>query len=97
MHEAVYKRPEILNGDEFVAYGKETNNANIRDFGGRDNHYDALLNKSNFTHVHNLTATGGNGKTNYRASLNYKKNDGMIRNTSRETINGSIAVNHRAF
>ena len=76
MHEAVYKRPEILNGDEFVAYGKETNNANIRDFGGRDNHYDALLNKSNFTHVHNLTATGGNGKTNYRASLNYKKNDG---------------------
>ena len=31
-----------------------------------------------------LTATGGNGKTNYRASLNYKKNDGMIRNTSRE-------------
>ena len=54
MHEAVYKRPEILNGDEFVAYGKETNNANIRDFGGRDNHYDALLNKSNFGTVANI-------------------------------------------
>lgn len=53
MHEAVYKRPDILNGDEFVAYGKQTNNANIRDFGGRDDHYDQLLNKNNITHVHN--------------------------------------------
>ncbi len=36
-------------------------------------------------------------RTNYRASFKLQKNDGMIRNTSRETINGSIAVNHRAF
>ena len=36
MHEAVYKRPEILNGDQFVAYGKETNNANIRDLVDKD-------------------------------------------------------------
>ena len=97
MHEAVYKRPDILNGDEFVAYGKETNNSNLKDFGGRDDHYDMLLNKNNFTHVHNLTATGGNDKMNYRASLNYKKNQGIAQMTDRETINGSLAVNHKAF
>lgn len=97
MHEAVYKRPDILNGDEFVAYGKETGNENIRDFGGRDDHYDMLLNKNNITHVHNLTATGGNGSMNYRASLNYKKNQGIAQKTDRETINGSLAVNHKAF
>lgn len=97
MHESVYKRPEILNGDEFVAYGKQTNNSNIKDYGGRDDHYDMLLNKNNFTNVHNLTATGGNVNMNYRASLNYKKNEGIAIKTDRETINGSIAVNHRAF
>lgn len=97
MHEAVYKRPNILNGEEFLAYGKETNNPNLVDFGGRDDHYDLLLNKNNITHVHNLTATGGNGSMNYRASLNYKKNQGIAQKTNRETINGSLAVNHKAF
>lgn len=97
MHEAVYKRPDILSGDEFVAYGKQTNNSNLKDFGGRDDHYDLLLNKSNITHVHNLTATGGSASMNYRASLNYKKNEGIAQKTGRETINGSLAVNHKAF
>ncbi len=97
MNEQVAKRPDILSAQEFVDYGKSTNNDRIRDFGGRDDAYDLLLNKNNISHVHNLTATGGNNKMNYRASLNYRKNDGMVQNSGRETINGAIAVNHRGF
>lgn len=97
MNEQVAKRPEILTADEFLAYGKETNNGNIKDFGGREDAYDLLLNKGNFSHVHNLSATGGNSKMNYRASLNYRKNEGIAINNNRETINGSVAVNHRSF
>lgn len=97
MHEGVYKRPDILTAEEFVDYGKRTNNAVIKDFGGRDDAYDMLLNKNNFSHVHNITATGGNANMNYRASLNYKKNESMAIKVGRETINGSLAVNHRAL
>lgn len=97
MNEQVAKRPDILSAQEFADYGKATNNERIRDFGGRDDAYDLLLNKGNITHVHNLTATGGNNKMNYRASLNYRKNEGIVINSDRETINGAIAVNHRSM
>ncbi|MDR2859201.1 MAG: TonB-dependent receptor [Mediterranea sp.] len=94
MHEGVYKRPDILSADEFVAYGKQTNSTVIKDFGARTDAYDMLLNNDNLTHVHNLTATGGTSSMNYRASLNYKKNEGIAIATKRETINSSLAVNH---
>jgi TonB-linked SusC/RagA family outer membrane protein len=97
MHEAVYKRPDILTGDEFADYGRQTNSTVIKDFGGREDAYDLLLNKDNFSHVHNLTASGGTSTMNYRASLNYKKNEGMALATNRETVNGSIALNHWAL
>ena len=97
MNEQVAKRPDILTAQEFADYAKSTGNERIHDFGGREDAYDQLLNKNNITHVHNLTATGGNNKMSYRASLNYRKNQGIVINSDRETINGAIAVNHRSF
>jgi TonB-linked SusC/RagA family outer membrane protein len=94
MHEGVYKRPDILSGQEFVDYGKQTNSTVIKDFGARDVAYDLLLNEDNLTHVHNLTATGGTTAMNYRASLNYRNYEGIAIATRRETINGALAVNH---
>jgi TonB-linked SusC/RagA family outer membrane protein len=94
MHESVYKRPDILSGQEFVDYGKQTNSTVIKDFGARDEAYELLLNKDNLTHVHNLTATGGTSTMNYRASLNYRNYEGIAIATERETINGALAVNH---
>lgn len=97
MNEQVAKRPDILTAQAFADYGKSTGNDRIRDFGGREDAYDLLLNKNNISHIHNLTATGGNNQMSYRASLNYRKNQGIVINSDRETINGSIAVNHRSF
>jgi TonB-linked SusC/RagA family outer membrane protein len=97
MHEGVYKRPDILSGQEFVDYGKRTNSAVIKDFGARDVAYDLLLNNDNFTHVHNLTATGGTNAMNYRASLSYRNYEGIAIGTKRETINGALALNHWAL
>jgi TonB-linked SusC/RagA family outer membrane protein len=96
-HEGVYKRPDILTGQEFVDYGKQTNSTVIKDFGARDDAYDLLLNKDNLTHVHNLTATGGTSTMNYRASLNYRNYEGIAIATQRETVNGSLALNHWSF
>ncbi len=61
MHEAVYKRPGNLKWRRVrrLWQGNQRQYPTLVD---RINHYDALLNKSNFTHVHNFTATGGNGK-----------------------------------
>jgi TonB-linked SusC/RagA family outer membrane protein len=94
MREGVYKRPDILSGQEFVDYGKQTGSTVIKDFGARDEAYELLLNKDNLTHVHNLTATGGTSSMNYRASVNYRNYEGMAVATQRETVNGALAVNH---
>jgi TonB-linked SusC/RagA family outer membrane protein len=93
-HEGIYKRPDILSGQEFVDYGKQTGSTVIKDFGAREDAYELLMNKNNFTHVHNLTATGGTSSMNYRASLNYRNYEGIALSTQRETVNGALAVNH---
>jgi TonB-linked SusC/RagA family outer membrane protein len=91
------KKPDVLTAEEFVNYGKKTNNAKIVDKGGRDNAYSELLNTSNFSQSHNLTASGGNSQSNYRASINYINLDGIVINTGRESKNISFAANQKAL
>ena len=42
---------------------------------------------------HNLAFTGGNGTTNFRASLGYKNQDGIIISTNNEVLTGRVNVN----
>jgi len=93
----VAKRPNVLTAAEFVDYGKRTNNSLIVDKGGRDDAYSELLNTANFTQSHNLTASGGNSQSNYRASVNYKNAEGIAINTGRESKNIALAANHKAL
>lgn len=46
------------------------------------------------THVHNLTIRGGNSKTNYLASANYRALQGIFRKSDNNTFTGRIDVNH---
>lgn len=46
------------------------------------------------TQVHNLTIRGGNSKTNYLASANYRALQGIFRKSDNNTFTGRIDVNH---
>jgi len=96
-HDMIAKKPDILTAEEYLQYAEDTNNTVIKDYGGRDDVYDALLNKSNFSHSHNISASGGTAKGNYRASIGYRKSEGLAITTEREQVTARLSVNQSAF
>jgi TonB-linked SusC/RagA family outer membrane protein len=46
------------------------------------------------THINNLTFRGGNSKTNYLASVNYRYLEGIFKKSDNITFTGRIDVNH---
>jgi iron complex outermembrane receptor protein len=47
--------------------------------------------------VHNLSMSGGNDKTTYRASINFRKGEGVAINTGYTQLNGSIKLSQKAM
>ena len=46
------------------------------------------------SHTHNLTLQGGNGQTNYTASLNYRDWEGIFKRSNNHQVTGRIDINH---
>lgn len=90
----VDKKPDYLKPDEFrslIGNGLISDN---QDLGTSTDLYDDLINKNNLSQYHNLSASGGDAKTNYRASLFYNDAQGIAKENGREQFGGRIGVNH---
>lgn len=48
-------------------------------------------------HTHNLSFGGGTGNGNYRASFNLRDNQGILRTTGRESLNGRFTITQKAL
>lgn len=94
--ETVAKGLDVLSTEQYKQYGKEHDKTFI-DFGHDTDWFDQLV-KTPFSHIHNLSMSGGAGQTTYRASLSYKNQEGIVSTkTNRETLNGRIAVTQRTW
>lgn len=106
-HDFIAKVPDILTAEEFLQYGEDTNNTVIKNYGilsedgvtylPYDDVYDALLNKGNFSHNHNISASGGSANGNYTASLGYRKSEGLAITTNREQVTARLSVNQKVL
>lgn len=63
------------------------------DLGGNDNWLDAVS-RTGFTMQHTLTLSGGNDKTNYRVSADYRDAKGIDRRSGREEYGARASFNH---
>lgn len=61
---------------------------------GSDTDWLDEVSRTGFTHDHVITLSGGNGNSNYRGSLNYKKSTGIDLRSSREEYGGRFSINH---
>ena len=95
-HEYVYRQPQILTPDEYRNYMKSGGYlANMMvDYGDNTNWPAYLTNKDNFSQNHNLSLSGGNVKSNYRASVFYKDINPIAIRSSQSNWGGRINVNH---
>jgi TonB-dependent starch-binding outer membrane protein SusC len=92
------KELPVLNGPEFKsAYLANGNNpANLIDKGANTNWQDEIT-RNAFSHNHNLAFGGGTANTNYRASVTYFDQQGIVINTDRQFLNGRLQLNQKAF
>lgn len=49
------------------------------------------------SHTHNLSLQGGNAQTNYVATINYRKWEGLFKRSDNEQLTGRVDINHSMF
>lgn len=62
---------------------------------GRDTYWMNEPLRTAFTQTHNLYIEGGDQAFRYGAGLSYNKNEGIMKNSDRNTINGNINLTYR--
>lgn len=82
---------KMLDADMYRVYRADQFNGN--DLGGNDNWLDAVT-RTGWSHQHTLTISGGNEKTNYRATIDFKDADGVDKYSNRKEYGARASINH---
>lgn len=62
-----------------------------------DTNWQKQVQRTGISHNHNVSITGGTEKTNYSASLNYMKNEGVIKGTDLDRVIARAMVNTKTL
>jgi TonB-dependent starch-binding outer membrane protein SusC len=81
----------VLSPDEFRARRPAT-----ADFGQNTNWRDQIL-RTALNGTTNVSLSGGFENTTYMASVNYRNNQGVVKNSDRETLNTRLNLGHGAL
>lgn len=94
--QAVAKKMDMLTADDYrrqIADG-------FRDpswDNGHDTDWLKEITRTPVSHVHNLSYTGGNTKTNYLLNINYRNMQGIFKKSDNENLNVRAKINHNMF
>lgn len=94
---------DVLTGEEYRSFVQGEVSAGRLDpsrlegLGTANTDWEEELLRNALTHSHNLAFTGGTGSTQYRGSLSYLDQEGVVRSSGLERLSGRISVNQQAF
>lgn len=86
----------LLTASEYRSF-IQANNLPSDNLGNADTDWQKEVTQNAISHSHNLAFGGGTAATQYRASVSYLNNEGIIIDSGLERASGRINVNHRAF
>lgn len=92
----ISRKLDMLTAQDYrnqIAAG--TRNAN--DDQGYDTNWLDAITQTPISHTHNLTFRGGDVKTNYLASLNVRKLEGIFQRSDNNLYTGRVDINHSMF
>ena len=78
----------VLSRDEFMAHNRGV------DFGGNTDWLKEVSRNPAISQKHTLQFSGGNGNTNYMASVDYRKAEGVDLRSSKEEYGARVNINH---
>lgn len=91
----IREKLDILTADEFRSYTK-ADGTKLLDKGASIDWQDEIY-ATGITQSHNLSYGGGTENFTYHASLGYLDQEGIVKTTGQEKLNGKINVTQKAF
>ena len=92
--EMVAKNTNVMNAAEWRALSAEVGLG--KDFGFSTDWFKQIE-QTAFSQTHNISMSGGTDKTSYRASVNYRDNEGIMITTGNQQLNGRINITQKAL
>jgi len=92
--EMVAKNTNVMNAAEWRAMSSEVGLGT--DFGASTDWFKQIE-QTAFSQTHNISMSGGSDKTTYRASVNYRDNEGIMITTGNQQLNGRINLTQKAL
>lgn len=86
----IKSRPNFMNAEQFRDL------TDLQDHGHNTDWLDQIT-QDPITQTHNLTISGGDQSTNYRASLNYENREGLFMRSNNERSVGRINISHSMY
>ncbi|MFN8256284.1 MAG: SusC/RagA family TonB-linked outer membrane protein [Bacteroidales bacterium] len=93
--EIIANQLDILTADEWREATKEMNTTSL-DLGANTNWQD-VISQTGFLHSHTIGISGGSEKINFRGSVGYLKQQGVIVNTGKEMLTSRLSANQKSF
>lgn len=93
--ENAMRRLPILSKEEFIGLSNALN-IDFNRFGHDTDWYEEILQTAP-SQVHNLSVSGGNEKTDYYISMNYRNVQGVLKTTGFNKLNTRFNLNHKAL
>src|SRR5690606_16380060 len=92
--QSLFGTPEMMDAADYRRLISE--GYAYEDLGGNTNWIDQVL-QNPVSHNHNLTFFGGNSRTNFTGSLNYRNWEGIFLKSGQERLNLRANLNHEMF
>ncbi len=94
--QAVARKLDMLTATDYRAQVADGSRPLTDDKGASTNWLD-LITEAPFSQIHNITFRGGNAKTNYLATVNYRGLEGIFLKSDNKTMTGRVDINHSMF
>jgi len=84
--ESVSNRVNVLSADEYTQFLDQNGLSVAQSESGYKTDWQDEITRTGFSHNHNISLTGGNEGTRYNASVNYFKNEGIVKRIDIERV-----------
>ena len=93
--ESIYKRTEMLSGQEFRQAAEALNLSYID--GGADTDFGKSIERTGFVQNHHIAFGGGSGQASYRASIGVMDHTMVIRTNNYRNYTAKLDISQKAF
>jgi TonB-linked SusC/RagA family outer membrane protein len=99
--QSLYRQPDFLNAADvrrLAAEGFSTPAGNtFEDLGYATDWQASVMRDNPIAYNHNVTIMGGDGATNYTASLNYEYDEGLFQRSDNKEVTGRVNIGHSMY